>query len=250
MASQSTPRNVLIQQLALLLGDQMIDVELDRAHYDQAIDMALERVRQRSDGALLEQDLILHVTAEVSEYTLPQEVQEVRRLYRRGVGPYSNGGATFDPVDAALFSNQLLTPNMPGGLATWAMYSSYLETAELLFASQYNFTWDTNSKKLTIIRKVRGDEDVVVRVYSRKSEDDMLRDPYVGPWVRSYASAVSKLMLGQARDKFSGGLPGPNGTVTLNGSALKQEAAAEMERLDKELDTQVTAGDGYGFIIG
>lgn len=250
MSSQVTPRVMLMKQIELGLGGQMVEVELDVDHLNLAINLGIIKLRQQSDGALLEKDIFLHITRDITEYTLPEEVQEVRRLYRRGVGAYTNGGINFDPVDAAFYNIYLLQPNRSGGLATWDFYNQFLETTERVFASQYNFTWDVNSHKLTIIRRPTADEEVVVRVYARKSEDDLIIDPYTGPWLLSYATAKAKYMLGEARDKFPGGFPGPNGNVQLNGATLKQEAAAEIERLEAQLLNIVTAGDGYGFIIG
>ena len=250
MSAQITPRTTLVRQIELLLGSQLVDVELDAEHYNLAITLGIQKLRQRTDGALLEKDIFLHLTKDCVEYTLPDEVQEVRRLYRAGVGAYTGGGVNFDPVDAAFFNLYMLQPNRAGGLATWDMYNGFLETAERLFASQLNFTWDVNSHKLTIIRRPRADENVSVRVYVRKSEDDIIEDPYTGPWLISYSLAKAKLMLGEARDKFPGGFPGPNGNVTLNGAAMKTEAQAEIEKLEKELGIMVTAGDGYGFVIG
>jgi len=78
----------------------------------------------------------------------------------------------------------------------------------------------------------------------------MILDPYMGPWLRSYATAKAKYMLAEARDKFPSGFPGPNGNVQLNGSSMKQEAQAEIEKLELELMNLVTSGDGYSFIIG
>jgi hypothetical protein len=250
MSSQITPRKVLMKQIELLLGAQMVDVELDIDHLDLAITIGIQKLRQLSDGANLEKDIFLHITRDITEYTLPNEVQEVRRLYRRGVGAYTNGGINFDPVDAAFYNIYLLQPNRSGGLATWDFYNQFLETTELLFASQYNFTWDVNSHKLTIIRRPTADEEVSVRVYVRKSEDDLINDPYTGPWMRSYATAYSKYMLGEARDKFPSGVPGPNGNVVFNGSTMKQEAQAEMEKLEVQLTNFVTSSDGYGVLIG
>jgi len=250
MSSQNTPRVMLMKQIELGLGAQMVDVELDVEHLNLAITVGIQKLRQQSDGANLEKDIFLHITRDVTEYTLPEEVQEVRRLYRRGVGAYTNGGVNFDPVDAAFYNIYLLQPNRSGGLATWDFYNQFLETTELLFASQMNFTWDVNQHKLTIIRRPMADEEVVVRVYARKSEDDIINDPYTGPWLRSYATANAKYMLGEARSKFPAGFPGPNGNVTLNGDSIKQEAAAEIEKLEKQLLNLVTSGDGYAFVIG
>ncbi len=250
MSSQITPRVLLMKQIELQLGSQMVDVELDVEHLNLAITIGIQKLRQQSDGANLEKDIFLHITRDITEYTLPDEVQEVRRLYRRGVGAYTNGGVNFDPVDAAFYNIYLLQPNRSGGLATWDMYNQFLETTERLFASQLNFTWDVNSHNLTIIRRPTADEEVVVRVYASKSEDDILNDPYTGPWLRSYSTAYSKYMLGEARDKFPGGFPGPNGNVTLNGASLKQEAQTEMDKLELQLQNLVTSSDGYAFVIG
>jgi hypothetical protein len=250
MSAQITPRVILMKQIELALGAQMVDVELDVEHLNQAITVGIQKLRQQSDGANLEKDIFLHITRDITEYTLPEEVQEVRRLYRRGVGAYTNGGINFDPVDAAFYNIYLLQPNRSGGLATWDFYNQFLETTERVFASQYNFTWDVNNHKLTIIRRPTADEEVVVRVYARKSEDDIINDPYTGPWLRSYSTALAKLYLGEARDKFPGGFPGPNGNVTLNGASLKQEAQVAIDKLEQELLNLVTSGDGYGFVIG
>ncbi len=250
MSAQNTPRVLLKKQIELLLGAQMVEVELDIEHIDLGITVGLQKLRQRSDGANLEKDIFLHITRDIVEYTLPEEVQEVRRLYRRGVGAYTNGGVNFDPVDAAFYNIYLLQPNRSGGLATWDFYNQFLETTERVFATQLNFTWDVNNHKLTIIRRPTADEDVVVRVYARKSEDDLINDPYTGPWLREYATAKAKMMLGEARDKFPSGFPGPNGNVTFNGATMKQEAQAEILKLEKELMDLVTSSDGYSFVIG
>lgn len=250
MSSQITPKDILKKQIQLSLGAQMVDVEVDNDHLNLAVLMAIQKLRQQSDGALLEKDIFIHLVTDVSEYTLPVEVQEVRRLYRRGVGAYTNGGVNFDPVSAAVSNIYMLQPNRSGGLATWDMYNQFLETAERVFASQINFTWDTNSKKLTILRRPTADEEVSVRVYVEKSENDIIIDPYTGPWLRSYATSLTKLMLGEARDKFPSGFPGPNGNVTFNGAAMKQEAQAEIEKLEKQIQNIITGDSGYGFVIG
>ena len=148
MSSQVTPKVLLMKQIELSLGAQMVDIELDVEHYNLAIMLGMQKLRQQSDGSMLEKDIFLHITKDITEYTLPEEVQEIRRLYRRGVGAYTNGGINFDPVDAAFYNIYLLQPNRSGGLATWDFYNEFLKTTERLFASQYNFTWDVNSHKL------------------------------------------------------------------------------------------------------
>ena len=55
-------------------------------------------------------------------------------------------------------------------------------------------------------------------------------------WIRRFALALSKEMLGLIRSKFAT-IPIPNESVTLNGPALVTEAKAEQEALREELKT-------------
>ena len=55
-------------------------------------------------------------------------------------------------------------------------------------------------------------------------------------WIRRYALAVSKEMLGQIRGKFST-VPIPGEAVTLNHSELISQAKEEKEKLREELKT-------------
>ena len=57
------------------------------------------------------------------------------------------------------------------------------------------------------------------------------------------------MMLGEARSKFSQ-IAGPGGAGGLNGSDLKSAGREEMTALDKELETLISGGTGYTFIIG
>lgn len=54
-------------------------------------------------------------------------------------------------------------------------------------------------------------------------------------WIRRYALALSKEMLGQIRGKFGGSIPAPGVTLTLNSTALLGEAKDEKDKLRDEL---------------
>jgi hypothetical protein len=56
-------------------------------------------------------------------------------------------------------------------------------------------------------------------------------------------------MLGNAREKFAQ-IAGPQGGTSLNGTAIKGEGTAEIEKLETDLMQQVAGGRGYTFIIG
>jgi len=56
-------------------------------------------------------------------------------------------------------------------------------------------------------------------------------------WIRRFALALSKEMLGQIRGKFGGTIPIPGDTVTLNSGDLLSQAKAEQDALRDELKT-------------
>lgn len=247
---KTSAKQKLKKQLKLLLGSGMVDVELDNEHYELAIEMAVDRVKQRTDGATEESNLFLTLQPDQTVYTLPEEVLQIKKLYRRGVGGSTSTGINFDPFEAAFSNIYLLQTGRTGGLATWDFFSQYQETIGRVFGSELAFNWEPSLHKLTVNRKIRSQEEVLIHAFNVKPLEVMISDPYVGPWLRDFALAQCKLMLGEARSKFTSGLPGPDGAVTLNGEQLKQEALQDLERLEQEVLNFNTGSNGMPFIIG
>lgn len=250
MSATESARTNLINEVRLLLGDGMVEVELEEDHYNAAVDFAVQRVRQRTSGAVEESHIFFTLQPDVNEYTMPDEVQEVERLFRRGVGANSTGGTNFDPFEAAFSNIYLLQAGRTGGLATWDFFAEYQETIGRVFGSHINFIWEPSTHILKLIRKPTAPEDVAAQVWMKKPEVILITDDYTRPWVRDYTLAKAKQMLGEARSKFPGGLAGPGGNVQLNGEQLKQDAVNELERLEIELQNFVASRDGMPFRIG
>jgi hypothetical protein len=242
-------REELINEIKLRLADGIVDVELDREHYDIAINKAMAKYRQLSSGAVEESMIFITTQENVTEYVLPDEVMEVRRLYRRGIGTNS-GGVNFDPFDVAFNNMYMMQAGQIGGLAVYDAFSQYKETVGRIFGSEYNFIWNRNSKVLQILRNVRHNEEVAVGVYNFVPEMILLKDVYASDWLSAYTLAQSKFMLGEARSKYTSGLPGAGGAITLNGDALKAEAQAELEKLNEAVHMMEEGSDPLGFVIG
>jgi hypothetical protein len=243
-------RDEIIEEISIRLADGMVDVELDRAHYDVAINKALAKYRQLSTGAVEEAVIFIQTQAGQTKYTLPNEVIDVKRLYRRGIGTNSGGGTNFDPFDVAFNNMYMLQAGQIGGLAVFDAFAQYKETIGRVFGSEYNFNFNRNTKELTILRNVNHAEDIAVGVHNFIPESVLIKDVYASDWLSGYALAQSKLMLGEARSKFTGGLPGPGGATTLNGDALKQEALQELETLIAGLHNMEEGNSPLGFVIG
>jgi len=242
-------REELIKELQLRLADGMVDVELDREHYDVAIDKAIGIYRQLSSGSVEESIIFFNTEKDVTEYILPDEVMEVRRMYRRGIGTNS-GGTNFDPFDVAFNNMYMLQAGQIGGLAVFDAFSQYKETLGRVFGSEYNFLWNRNTKQLKILRNVRHEEEIAVGVYNFIPESILLKDVYSSNWLGSYSLAMSKMMLGEARSKYASGLPGAGGAIQLNGDALKNEAQTEMQTLKDSIHNYEEGNTPLGFVIG
>ena len=118
-----------------------------------------------------------------------------------------------------------------------------------MFGSFIEFKWNTANKKLTILQRPRAEEDLLLLCYNYRPNSELITDYLANQWLKDYTLATCKFMLGEARSKFAT-IAGPQGGSQLNGDTLKQEAQAEIEKLEQDVSTQVPGGAGYSFLIG
>lgn len=252
MATLATKKQEVFDYAYNMLGGGMVDVELDPDHYETALTKALTRFRQRSDNSVEESYMFMPTIIDQNEYTLPSEVMEVRRLFRRSIGSRTgggDGGTLFEPFNMAYTNTYLLASTNMGGLATYDMFSQYQELVGRMFGSFIEFKWNSTTKKLTLLQRPRAEEDLLLFCYNYRPDEQLLDDYLAKQWLKDYTVATCKYMLGEARSKFAT-IAGPQGGGQLNGDTLKSEAQQEMEKLESEVATAVPGGMGYGFSIG
>lgn len=346
VSSNAMKRKEIEDYIRFRLGDGMVDVELDPAHYKIAIDKALSRYRQRAQNAEEESYCFLELLPETQEYILPAEVTTIRQVHRRGIGSVTGTTASqFEPFASGYLNTYMLVAGRVGGLANYEMFASYQKLAMTMFGGYINFTFNPVSKKLTIMRKIPntghaykriqalsasgttagstitfqmsdawdsvavgstvaiincttvgydgtytvltkdadgrvftveangnlgatsvtgfelarcniyspGNDDpaetVLLWMYNKKPDSMIFNDERIYPWIQDYALALSKHMLGEAREKFAQ-IAGPQGGTQLNGAALKTEAKAEMEMLEDELKRFIDGSQPYTWITG
>lgn len=241
----------IIDDVKTLLGGNLVDVELDPTDYQTALRIALDRYRQRSSNAVEEAYAFLELQVEQTEYYLPDEIVDVRQVFRRGLGGTTTG-TYIDPFSLAYTNLYLLQAGAGGGysagLLTFELFYQYQEQAGRMFGRDLLYFWNTVSKKLTITRRILGTETVLLWVTKIKPDDMILQDPFARPWVRSYTLAVAKQILGEAYTKYSQ-IIGPTGGASLK-SDLKADAKEEMEKLETELLNYVDNGIPMGIVLG
>lgn len=241
-------RNDIIREIELRLGGGMVDVELDRDHYDVAITRALDKYRQRSAKSVEESYMVLDLQPGVDTYILPQEVITVRYIFRRGAGGI-NSGVDFEPFGAAYINAYLLQSTGSGSLLNFEIYSQYRELLGRMFGNELLFTWVEHTKALKIHRYIRAQDSVILQTYNFRPEASLINDMYAKTWLKDYATAFCKVMLGEARSKFST-IAGPQGGSQLNGDALKTEGQAEMQALEDALTKYEDGAAPLGVLIG
>ena len=255
----SSLQNDIIDYIRLRLGYGMIDVEADKEHFDMGIKQALIRYRQKSSNSVEESYAFLDIHPETQEYILPNYIMDVKQIYRRGIGSVTGTTASqFEPFASGYLNTYMLVAGRVGGLTNYELFVDYQKLAMRMFGGFMNFYWNKVTKKLTLVRKQpfggtgsanQLSETVMLHVFNYKPDIMLLNDPQVFPWIQDYAYALVMLSIGQAREKFAS-IAGPQGGTSLNGTALKQEGQALIDKLDEEIKNYVDGGQPLTWIMG
>lgn len=252
-------RALITDYIRMRLGDGIVDVELDKEHYEMAINQALIKYRQRASNSQEESYAFLKLFPETQEIILPDIVMDVRAAYRRGIGSVSGTTASqFEPFASGYLNTYMLVAGRVGGLLNYELFVDYQKLAMRMFGGYLNFTFNKTTKKLTLIRKIpyaganadpNGFEDVLLHLYNYKPDSMLLNDYQAFPWIQEYAYSFAKRIVGEAREKFAS-IAGPQGGTQLNGATLKGEAQVEMEKLEQELKDYVDGSYPMTWVIG
>ena len=250
-SSLDTLKQDLFQYVQYQLGSEIIDLELDAEHFESAYKNTIGTYRQRAQNAFEESYSFMELVTNVNIYELPQEVYSVRQVFRRtfgdSTGPFASN---FDPFSQASLNVYLMNFNVAGGLATYDFYSQYVELAGRMFGAYMNYTWNPVTKKLQLIRDPKGTgENVLLWVYQTKPEVQLLSDYQISQWIRDYMVGACKMIIGEAREKFSQ-IAGPQGGGQLNGQQMKSEGQAIMDAKVEELKLYVDASQPLTWVIG
>jgi hypothetical protein len=259
LETDNAKRKEIIDYIRLRLADGIVDVELDQEHYELAIKQALTRYRQRASNSQEESYAFLKLKPETQEYILPNEIMDVRGAYRRGIGSVTGTTASqFEPFSSGYLNTYMLVAGRVGGLLSYELFVDYQKQSMKMFGGHLNFTFNKTTKKLTLIRKIpfaganqNEDymEDCLLHLYNYKPDSMLLNDFQAFPWLQEYAYSFAKRIVGEAREKFAS-IAGPQGGTQLNGSTLKGEAQAEMDKLEQELKDYVDGSYPLTWIVG
>ncbi len=259
LTATEAQKNAVIDYIRFRLGDGMVDVEADKEHYDMGIKQALIRYRQRSSNSVEESYAFLDIYPETQEYILPQEIMNVRAMYRRGIGSVTGTTASqFEPFASGYLNTYMLVAGRVGGLVNYELFTGYQELAMRMFGGYIQFSFNKVTKKLTLTRKIPFfgqnpaqyiSESVLLHIDNYKPDQMLLADNTALPWIQDYALAFVMIAVGNAREKFAQ-IAGPQGGTSLNGTQLKTEGQAMLEKLDEDIKNFVDGGMPLTWVIG
>jgi len=259
LTSSDAQRAAITDYVRMRLGDGIVDVELEKEHYEMAINQALIKYRQRAANSVEESYAHLQLLPETQEYILPKEVQTVRAIFRRGIGSVTGTTASqFEPFASGYLNTYMLTAGRVGGLTNYELFVDYQKLAMRMFGGFMNYTFNPVTKKLTIVRKMPNQginppldqqESVLLWIFNTKPDQMIFSDPQIFPWLQEYAYSFSKMLLGQAYSKFSQ-IAGPQGGASLNGASMVSEAKEELLKLEEDLKTYVDGSQPLTWITG
>ena len=244
-------RKDIYDYVKVMLGGGIIDLELDPIHYEVALKKALSKYRQLSSNSMEESYGFLDLQPGQNVYTLDPLIMNVRAIYRRSWGGSvaSQGATTFDPFELAYSNLYLLQAGRIGGLATYEMFVQYTELLGRMFGGNLVFTFDVQTKKLVLVRKINALENVLLWLDNYRPDDIILQDIFANPWIKDYTLGLCKIMIGEAREKFAQ-INGPQGGTSLNGTAMKAEGQALIDRMEDELHKYSEGSKPLTWVIG
>lgn len=252
-------RQLLANQIRYELGYPVVDVELTPEQINSAIDKALMVFRQRSSGAYKHGFFFMSIPSEQQKFVLTNKIQGMNKIVDI-LGIYRLTSSFLSSAHGAGVYGQIVLQHMYNmgtyDLLSYHIMTEYTKLMEVLFAARLTFTWNEQTRELTIPHRFPMSERMVcIEAMEERSEQDIMVDRYTRPWIYRYALGTCKLMLANVRGKFTSGLAGPNGGLMLNAQELRQSGDADLEQCEYDLESFVTdnlaeVGMANTFIFG
>lgn len=241
----------LYEEVNTFMGGTGIEVELEQADYDVALDSAVRKYRSMSRNAVEFGWLFLELTPGTQKYTIRHDIDAVLDLRRTRTGIIV--GSEFEPFSAAFIQNTLgsLGGSEHGiyGLFTYEAVSHYQELVGRLFGEFIMYSFEPHNHELYIWRMPRSDETVGMEVSIVKPISALLRDGWSYRWIREWTKAECMVILGEKYSKFATQVGAQGGTV-LKGDRLVSDAKEMKVALDQELYDYQDGGEGVIPLIG
>jgi len=248
-------RRELIDAIRHQLGYPTVEVELTKQQFDYCIDAGIEEIRKRVSSAYKRGFFFLDFQPGQQRYILSHKGNGFNKIVSIQ-GIYRTTSSFLRGFDNGVFGQtavNFLYNSQGYDLVSYHLYSSYIEELENLFATKVLYQWNEQTRALDILQSGFRHERVLLDVSVERTEQNLITDRYLKPWIENWAVAQAMILLSQIRGKY-GSLPGANG-ISLNAGDLYAQAQDIMLRLDTEIDEYIIDmpeeyGLNSGIILG
>lgn len=134
--------------------------------------------------------------------------------------------------------------NSGGMYSSYAQTIQYIETAKKVMSAEMD--WRQENKDLLIFPQPNRSSVAIIEYTSHTISPVMELSERDHQLIKQYALAMAKMDLGRIRSKFDS-YPTAQGTVTMDGAALLEEAATAVEKLNEEIADSAMP---MGFLVG
>ena len=216
------------------LGHPVVRVELTPFQIKTAIDEAVQRMSYHAP-VWTKQYAVFETQIGENVYELPQVIADnlTYVIYKKTLLSIQAQAGTleFDYFikyfqDAHLFSDF--------SVGEFYILQMHLEMVRKILSQEGS--WDVMNGKFLQVSPTPVVQDYCILEY-RALDSNTIHYAYKS-WIKRFALACCKEILGQIRGKYQT-LPGPGGGAQLNGQALGQQATQEKEQLIQELLTEL-----------
>lgn len=228
------------------LTHSQIRVEMDEEQFDDAIDDAIQRFRDRSYSGSEEKYYVLDVLAGKKDYQMPAsfasilEVKDATNLF------------------PSMFSNEyiIMTSYMQNagggssglGLLDIELMRGHLQNMEYLLKVDITYTFSPITKMLKMHSAPEVAKKVLLKIYEYVPEEDNEEGNtiYNQTWIKKYAAALARLQWADNAIKYNGSIL-PNG-LTFNADGILNRANEDILKLDEQLENEYT--EPVDFYVG
>jgi hypothetical protein len=248
----------LIKVLQGQLGYPTVCNELNEEHFNIAIDNAIETYRQLSSGAYRMQYVLFTLMENQQTYYLNSPVDKTDRIVTvNKVHRLNILGSNSLSWDSNIYFQTFLNQYYSAGyvdILSIHMLHTLSEEFKHVFAGDMPFLWNEASREFVILRRIARNEKIIIECNMERTEQELLIDRWCKQWLQAWSMAELKEMLGLIRSKYSSGIPGAGGNITLNGELLISEARQDFLDLRQQLfDYEaggLTENGNVSFLLG
>jgi hypothetical protein len=224
------------------LGAPIVTVELAECHLEMAVEDAKRWIAAKK-GVIRRGELTTVPSQTI--YRLPDDVDTVTEVAFEGNAldlsfTGLSGGGFFLPEQMSQIPYQALAAPSSGGL--YSSITQVLQNIDMdrrVLSIDLDWNWFPLKKELFLTPTPLTSLRVIYFYKSRAFNiSDLSEREHL--LLRRYAFARAKEILGEIRGKYDG-YPTAQGSASLNGASLKQEAADEFEKLDDDMLKETSA---------